>query len=98
VLQALARLAFFLYTIIMKPSIPVHKKKRGRGRPATGFDPAVTTRLPVAVLAAVEKWAAANDCKRAVAIARLVELGLTCGTVTQVEAKRAAAPKRRKEK
>jgi hypothetical protein len=36
----------------------------------------VTTRLPADVLIAVEQWAESNGCKRSVAIARLVELGL----------------------
>jgi hypothetical protein len=67
-----------MYTVSMKQSThSVHKKlKKKMGRPATGHDPAVTTRLPAEVLAAVEEWALANECKRAVAIARLVELGL----------------------
>ena len=29
-------------------------KKRGRGRPATGHDPAVTTRLPYGIIAALD--------------------------------------------
>ena len=78
----------------MAKSISVHEKKRGRGRPATGVDPAVTTRLPVDVLAKVEKWAAANDCQRSQAIARLVERGLAVAHVdAQVAANRAEAPK-----
>jgi CopG-like RHH_1 or ribbon-helix-helix domain, RHH_5 len=60
----------------MAKSISVHEKKRGRGRPATGVDPAVTTRLPVDVLAKLEKWAAANGYHRSQAIAHLVERGL----------------------
>ena len=61
----------------MKQSIKVHQKKRGR--PATGRDPAVTIRLPEAVLASVEHWAMSQGDQppRSQAIRRLVELGLT---------------------
>jgi hypothetical protein len=51
--------------------------KRGRGRPATGRDPAITSRIPEEIVTAVDKWAAKNDVPtRAQAIRRLVELGL----------------------
>jgi hypothetical protein len=59
----------------MVKAISVHTKKR-RGRPATGHDPAVTTRLRPDVLARVAQWAADNGCHRSQAIARLVERGL----------------------
>jgi hypothetical protein len=72
----LAFVLYFVYTDYMAKSISVHTKKRGRGRPATGHDPAVTTRLPVEVLVKVEKWAVDNECQRSQAIARLVQLGL----------------------
>jgi hypothetical protein len=52
----------------------VHKKKMGR--PATGHDPAVTVRIPAAMLAKVEKWAKANGCSRSTAVAAMVERGL----------------------
>jgi hypothetical protein len=60
----------------MKKSIKVHPK--GRGRPATGRDPAVTIRLPEAVLASVKNWAMSQEDQppRSQAIRRLVELGL----------------------
>jgi hypothetical protein len=61
----------------MKTSISVLKKKRGRGRPATGHDPSVTVRIPAAVLDAAVKWGEREGLSRAKAIARLVELGLT---------------------
>jgi len=66
----------FWYTINMKKTITVHQKRRGR--PATGRDPAVTIRLPEAVLAKVEHWAMAQEDQppRSQAIRRLVELGL----------------------
>jgi hypothetical protein len=72
----LAFVLYFMYTNYISRSISVHTKKRGRGRPATGHDPAVTTRLPVEVLVKVEKWAVDNECQRSQAIARLVQLGL----------------------
>jgi hypothetical protein len=59
----------------MGKSIKVHQKKKV-GRPATGRDPAVTVRLPSAVLNEVEAWAAANDSSRSDAFRRLVELAL----------------------
>jgi hypothetical protein len=59
----------------MKKSIKVTPKKR-RGRPATGRDPHVTSRMPPGLIAEVEAWAAANDTTRSEAIRRLVELGL----------------------
>ena len=59
----------------MGKSIKVHQKKKV-GRPATGRDPAVTVRLPSAVLNEVEAWATANDTSRSDAFRRLVELGL----------------------
>jgi hypothetical protein len=63
----------------MKKSIKVTPKKR-RGRPATGRDPHVTSRMPPGLLAEVEAWATANDTTRSEAIRRLVELGLTVKT------------------
>jgi hypothetical protein len=58
----------------MKKSIKVRPKKRGR--PATGKDPQITTRMPSKLIADVEAWAAANTTTRSEAIRRLVELGL----------------------
>jgi hypothetical protein len=60
----------------MKKSIKVAPKKR-RGRPATGKDPHIAARMPPALIAEVETWAAANDTSRSDAFRRLVELGLT---------------------
>ena len=67
----------------MAKSIPVHQKKRGR--PATGRDPAVTIRLPEAVLASVEHWAMSQEDQppRSQAIRRLVELGLSKAQVAK---------------
>jgi hypothetical protein len=60
----------------MKQSISVPKKKRGRGRPATGHDTSVTVRIPPAVLEAAVEWGEVEGLSRAKAIARLVEFGL----------------------
>jgi hypothetical protein len=59
----------------MRKSIKVTPKKK-RGRPATGRDPHVTSRMPAALIADVEAWAAANDTSRSDAFRRLVEIGL----------------------
>jgi hypothetical protein len=61
----------------MAKSIKVHQKKKV-GRPATGRDPAVTIRLPPAVLNEIKDWAKrqADQPGRSPAIRRLVELGL----------------------
>jgi hypothetical protein len=61
----------------MAKSISVNKKKKGRGRPATGHDPAVAVRLPKPVISAVDKWATHNDIKsRSEAFRLLVGYGL----------------------
>jgi hypothetical protein len=59
----------------MKRSITVTPKKK-RGRPATGRDPHVTSRMPQTLINQVERWAASNETSRSEAIRRLVELGL----------------------
>ena len=75
----------------MKKSITVHQKPRGR--PATGRDPAVTIRLPEAVLASVEHWAMSQKDQppRSQAIRRLVELGLTVKTKARPTGRLSAA-------
>jgi metal-responsive CopG/Arc/MetJ family transcriptional regulator len=56
-------------------------QKRGRGRPATGRDPAVALRLPEATIKTVDKWVVRNDMpSRSEALRRLIELGLTVPT------------------
>src|SRR3954463_6692864 len=76
---------FSVTPIIMKKSIKVTPKKR-RGRPATGRDPHVTSRMPPELIFEVEAWSAANETTRSEAIRRLVELGLTLGKPTQTTA------------
>ena len=72
----------------MAQSISVEQKKRGRGRPATGHDPAIGVRMPLDERQAVEEWAAKQPDKPTFskAVRHLVKLGL------------AAAPKRAKRK
>ena len=74
----------------MKKSIKVTPKKK-RGRPATGRDPHVTSRMPQALIDQVEAWAASNDTGRSEAIRRLVELGL----MVKAPAKPVSKPGRR---
>ncbi len=47
-----------------------------RGRPATGKDPLVSTRMPTALIGDVDGWADKNGINRSEAIRRLVEIGL----------------------
>jgi hypothetical protein len=73
----------------MVKSIAVTHKKRGRGRPATGHDPARSVRLSDEIIKRIEKWGADQEDKppRSEAIRRLVELGLAANVDAQVEAK-----------
>jgi transglutaminase-like putative cysteine protease len=63
----------------MKKSIKVDQKKK-RGRPATGRDPMVSSRIPADTVSAVDKWAQHNETTRSDAIRRLVEIGLKAKT------------------
>jgi hypothetical protein len=60
-----------------KESITVTRKKRGR--PATGQDPVLTIRLPLALRTTIESWAKQQKDKptRSEAIRRLIEIALT---------------------
>ncbi len=61
-------------TEIMKKSRTVAPK---RGRPSKGGrDPHIAARMPPALIAEVEAWAAANETTRSDAFRKLVELGL----------------------
>ena len=52
-------------------------RHRKRGRPATGQDSLVGSRLPEPLLTQIAKWAEKNDdASRSEAIRRLVEIGL----------------------
>jgi hypothetical protein len=67
-----------MYDSKMVRSIPVTQKKRGRGRPATGHDPARSVRLSDEIIGRIEKWAAQQDDSppRSEAIRRLLEQAL----------------------
>jgi hypothetical protein len=64
-------------TEFMKRSRTVAPKRRGRPTTKGGRDPHVAARMPPALIAEVEAWAAMNDTSRSDAFRRLVELGLT---------------------
>jgi hypothetical protein len=74
----------------MKKSIKVDQNKR-RGRPATGRDPMVSSRIPAAAVAAVDEWATHNETTRSDAIRRLVELGLAVKATKPRQAPQARA-------
>jgi len=59
----------------MAKAISVVRKKRGRGRPATGQDPVTAIRLSSELRIAIDAWCAKqNDTpSRSVAIRRIVE-------------------------
>jgi hypothetical protein len=65
------------YVLNMKASRKQVTPKK-RGRPATGKDPLVSTRMPSDLIANIEAWAAAQEDEpgRSEAIRRLVEIGL----------------------
>jgi hypothetical protein len=54
----------------------IPKKKRGRGRPATGRDPVTTMRLPDDLRVSIDQWATENKMSRSEAIRALIEQGL----------------------
>jgi Ribbon-helix-helix protein, copG family len=54
----------------------IPKKKRRRGRPATGRDPVTTMRLPDELRVSIDHWAAENKMSRSEAIRALIEQGL----------------------
>jgi hypothetical protein len=63
----------FLYADIMAKSITAHKK---RGRPATGFDPTVSIRVPQYFIDETEAFAKRAKISRAEAFRKLLEMGL----------------------
>lgn len=60
----------------MSPSRISAKRKKKRGRPATGQDPMIGLRLPKGDIARLDKWAKANGCTRSQAIRTLIERGI----------------------
>jgi hypothetical protein len=62
----------------MKKSIKVNpKKKRKRGRPATGKDPLIALRAPPELIKSVEGWARLNEINFSEAARRLLQHGLS---------------------
>jgi hypothetical protein len=70
---------FYGSTVIMKKSIKVAPKRRGRP-PAGGRDPGVHIRLPESMLATIDARSVEDGTSRSEAIRRLVDLGLTVKT------------------
>ena len=60
----------------MVPSRITAKRKKKRGRPATGTDPMIGLRLSKEETAKLDQWAKANGYTRSQAIRVLVERGL----------------------
>jgi len=54
-------------------------EKPKRGRPATGFDPVLTVRLPDDLVKGLEAWAKKNGLTRSDAIRQFIELGIKGG-------------------
>ena len=50
------------------------RKKKKRGRPATGMDPMIGLRLPKAEIARLDKWAKANKVTRSQAIREAIKM------------------------
>jgi hypothetical protein len=57
-------------------SQPAIRRHHGRGRPATGRDPVIATRLAQGMIVKVDKWAEGKDLSRSEAIRALIERGL----------------------
>jgi hypothetical protein len=69
------------YTLIISWSISVNVKKaapvkRGRGRPPTGTDPHIGSRLPKPLMQDLLQWAADNGISKGEAVRLLIEHGL----------------------
>jgi hypothetical protein len=52
------------------------KAKKRRGRPATGTDPLISSRVPPEIVAAIEDRANKAGSTRSAAIRQLIEIGL----------------------
>jgi hypothetical protein len=82
--------SLFLYNAFMANSINVRRKKRGR--PATGTDPLVATRMPPALIKSIDNWAEKYaDGSRSGAIRRMVEMALSISEPTKQTSREAAA-------
>jgi hypothetical protein len=97
VFAALASPALLYYVCIMlKSTTVIQKSKKKMGRPPIGERPSgvFPFRLPEETIAAVDGFAEREGIKtRSEAVRCLPPRGLTCGTVTQPEAKQAAKRK-----
>jgi hypothetical protein len=51
-------------------------RPKKRGRPATGKDPMMAGRMPVALIEEIEAWADAHAVSRSEGLRQLVQLGL----------------------
>jgi hypothetical protein len=58
------------------PSRISAKRKKKRGRPATGMDPMIGLRLSKVETARLDKWAKANGFTRSQAIRELISRGI----------------------
>jgi hypothetical protein len=83
----------FLQTEIMKKSISVNKKSRGRPKKKGSVYPVSAVRLPPEISAGVDAWAAkqSDEPGRSEAIRRLVEIGLTVKTKARPPGRRPPA-------
>ena len=66
---------FYGVTKIMKKSIMVAPKRRGRP-PTGGRDPILAVRVPQELIDRIDKWAKLNDIARSEAVRRLIEHSL----------------------
>src|SRR5439155_19736851 len=76
----------FSITLFMARSISVKRKKRGR--PATGTDPLVGTRMSHELIRLIDAWAANTKTTRSETIRRLVEQALLKDDPDQKQAAR----------
>jgi hypothetical protein len=75
----------------MGKSIKVTPKKRGRGRPATGKDPILSTRVPKVLIGQIQTWADKQGATRSEAVRRLVEIGLSVSSSTRPQSPKTRA-------
>jgi Ribbon-helix-helix protein, copG family len=68
------------------------KRKKKRGRPATGQDPIIGLRLPKDEIARLDKWAKSNGYTRSKAIRVLIERGLPAARKSRLRPPRGFPP------
>lgn len=75
-------MGFSISNIYVIPDLPmksikvIPKKRRGRGRPATGRDPVLAIRLSDKMRSAIDQWSTGKQMTRSEAIRELIERGL----------------------